>query len=103
METTRHYLRPPFEDCLAAWRALLTERRFPTDMVWILEENLCFERDRKRPGGVRLGFQTQFTPQPPDAAARAKMIRAEDIAECVMLCLSLPPNVIVEEMLVRPR
>ena len=42
-------------------------------------------------------------PQPPDAAARAKMIRAEDIAECVMLCLSLPPNVIVEEMLVRPR
>jgi NADP-dependent 3-hydroxy acid dehydrogenase YdfG len=42
-------------------------------------------------------------PQPPDAAARAKMIRAEDIAECVMLCLNLPPNVIVEEMVVRPR
>jgi hypothetical protein len=68
METTRHYLRPPFEDCLAAWKAMLAERGFPTDVVWILEENLCFERNRQAPGGVRLGFQTQFTPQPPDAA-----------------------------------
>ncbi len=42
-------------------------------------------------------------PQPPDAAARAKMMRAEDVADCVMLCINLPPNVIVEEMLVRPR
>lgn len=39
----------------------------------------------------------------PNAAARAKMMRAEDIADCALFCLSLPPDVIVEEMLVRPR
>jgi len=42
-------------------------------------------------------------PQPPDAAARAKMMRAEDVADCALFCINLPPNVIVEEMLVRPR
>ncbi len=42
-------------------------------------------------------------PQPPDAAARQRMMRAEDVAECVLFCLQLPPRVIVEEMLVRPR
>jgi NAD(P)-dependent dehydrogenase (short-subunit alcohol dehydrogenase family) len=42
-------------------------------------------------------------PQPPDPAARARMLRAEDIAECAWLCLRLPSRVIVEEMVVRPR
>jgi NADP-dependent 3-hydroxy acid dehydrogenase YdfG len=42
-------------------------------------------------------------PAPPDAAARAKMLRADDVAECVLFCINLPPHVIVEEMLVRPR
>ena len=42
-------------------------------------------------------------PQPPDAAARAKMMRAEDVADCAVFCINLPANVIVEEMLVRPR
>ena len=41
-------------------------------------------------------------PNPPDAAARAKMMQPEDIARCVLLALDLPPRVIVEEMLVRP-
>ena len=42
-------------------------------------------------------------PAPPDAAARAKMMQPEDIAECVMLAVNLPSRVIIEEMLVRPR
>lgn len=42
-------------------------------------------------------------PQPPEPAARELMMKPEDIAECVWLCLTLPPRVIVEEMLVRPR
>lgn len=42
-------------------------------------------------------------PQPPDAGARATMLRPEDVAECAMFCINLPPHVIVEEMLVRPR
>jgi NADP-dependent 3-hydroxy acid dehydrogenase YdfG len=31
------------------------------------------------------------------------MLRPDDVAECVLLCITLPPRVIVEEMLVRPR
>jgi NADP-dependent 3-hydroxy acid dehydrogenase YdfG len=42
-------------------------------------------------------------PAPPDAAARSHMLRAEDVAECVMFCVRLPAHVIVEELLVRPR
>jgi hypothetical protein len=68
METTRRYQRPPFEDALTAWQALLTRRGHSTDLVWILEENLCFEKDPGSPAGVKLGFQTRFTAHPPDAA-----------------------------------
>lgn len=42
-------------------------------------------------------------PQAPDADTRAKMMRAEDVADCAMFCINLPSHVIVEEMLVRPR
>jgi NAD(P)-dependent dehydrogenase (short-subunit alcohol dehydrogenase family) len=42
-------------------------------------------------------------PAPPDAAARAKMMLPEDIAECALLAINLPDRTIVEEMLVRPR
>lgn len=42
-------------------------------------------------------------PIPPDAAARARMMRAADVADCALLCINLPENVVVEEMLVRPR
>jgi hypothetical protein len=68
MENTSRYHRPPFEDALVAWKSLLTMRGFSTDLVWVLEENLCFENDPGTEAGVKLGFQTRFTPQPPDAA-----------------------------------
>jgi NAD(P)-dependent dehydrogenase (short-subunit alcohol dehydrogenase family) len=42
-------------------------------------------------------------PVPPDQAARDRMMQPEDVAACVIFCLELPPRVIVEEMLVRPR
>ncbi len=41
-------------------------------------------------------------PQPPGAEARARMLRPEEVAECVWLCVSLPPHAIVEELVVRP-
>jgi NADP-dependent 3-hydroxy acid dehydrogenase YdfG len=40
---------------------------------------------------------------PPDVAARARMMRPEDVVECALFCINLPPHVIVEEMLVRSR
>ena len=68
MEIKHSYQRPPFEDVLAVWKDLLEKRGFSSRILWILDENLCFERDPKTPAGVKLGFQTEFTPHPPDAA-----------------------------------
>ena len=42
-------------------------------------------------------------PASPPREARAKMMKPEDIAACVALCINLPPRAVVEEMLVRPR
>jgi NAD(P)-dependent dehydrogenase (short-subunit alcohol dehydrogenase family) len=42
-------------------------------------------------------------PVPPDATARARMMKAEDVADCAVFCINLPEHVVVEEMLVRPR
>ena len=42
-------------------------------------------------------------PQPPTAEARAKMLQPEDVADCVMLAISLPQRAVVEQLVVRPR
>jgi len=68
MDNAHRYHRPPFEDVLESWKELLAKRMYSTEIIWILEENLCFEQDPKTPGGVKLGFQTKFTPHPTDSA-----------------------------------
>jgi hypothetical protein len=67
MAKTPHYTRPTFSLALNAWKQQLTDSRLPTDIVWIFDENLCFEKDPAQPGGFKLGFQTCFTPPPPEA------------------------------------
>ena len=67
METKPSYSRPTFENALEAWSVLLRQRGLPLQLVWLFDENLCFERESARPGGFRLGFQTVFTPPPPEA------------------------------------
>src|SRR3954471_236869 len=42
-------------------------------------------------------------PAPPSAEARAKMLQPEDVADCVMLAVNLPPRAVIEEILIRPR
>ena len=42
-------------------------------------------------------------PLVPDATARARMMKPEDIADCALLCINLPARAVVEELLVRPR
>lgn len=42
-------------------------------------------------------------PVVPDAVARARMMKAEDIADCILFCIQLPARAIVEELIVRPR
>ncbi len=41
-------------------------------------------------------------PEPPDAEARSRMMRPEDVAACVWLALSLPSRAVVEELVIRP-
>ena len=42
-------------------------------------------------------------PSPPSAEARARMLRAEDVAQCVLFAINLPERAIVEELIIRPR
>ena len=42
-------------------------------------------------------------PAPPNSEARARMLQPEDVADCVMLTVNLPPRAVVEEILIRPR
>jgi hypothetical protein len=71
MDTKPPYHRPPFETVLEAWKKLLAERGLPTQMIWVFDENLCFESDPKATGGFKLGIQTAFTMPPPPKAERA--------------------------------
>ena len=42
-------------------------------------------------------------PNPPTAEVRKKMLLSEDVAECALLAINLPPRALVEEILIRPR
>ena len=59
--------RPNLNDALAVWNQLLAAKGHATDLLWIFEENLCFEKRPDLPGGLHIGFQTRFAPVPPDA------------------------------------
>jgi hypothetical protein len=59
--------RPTLAKSIDVWKKLLTERNLSTDLLWIFEENLCFEKENEEQGGFRLGFQTKFTTPSDDA------------------------------------
>jgi NADP-dependent 3-hydroxy acid dehydrogenase YdfG len=42
-------------------------------------------------------------PTPPPAEARTRMLQPQDIADCVMLAINLPPRAVVEELRIVPR
>jgi len=42
-------------------------------------------------------------PTPPTADARKKMLHPDDVAECVLLAITLPDRAVIEELLIRPR
>jgi NADP-dependent 3-hydroxy acid dehydrogenase YdfG len=41
-------------------------------------------------------------PHNPDAAARATMMQAEDVARAILLCVTLPPRTVIEEIVMSP-
>ena len=42
-------------------------------------------------------------PSPPPAEARRNMLTGDDVAECALLAIHLPPRALVEEIVIRPR
>ena len=42
-------------------------------------------------------------PSPPPPEARQRMLQAEDVAQCVLLALSLPPRAVIEELVIKPQ
>ncbi len=42
-------------------------------------------------------------PSPPPAEARARMMKADDVADCALFCINLPDRAVVEELIVLPR
>ena len=103
MESSTPSNRPSLEEALNAWKKLLVERDFATDILWIFEENLCFEKARDGLGGFHPGFQIKFTPPPEDALdvafehfseTRARIVfyrlghtkRDRGQSVCVLLC-----------------
>ncbi|MCX8091291.1 MAG: hypothetical protein N3I86_10250 [Verrucomicrobiae bacterium] len=64
MNPTQPVRRPPLSDALAEWKKILAERHFSSELLWIFEENLCFEKKPDVPGGIHIGFQTRFAPVP---------------------------------------
>jgi hypothetical protein len=100
MSASATFQRPKLTEALAAWQKLLAERGFATDITWIFEENLCFEKMNIEPGGFHFGFQTKFTPPAADALeiafdhfaetnARLVFYRLGDVpgkSVCTLLC-----------------
>lgn len=87
MPENANFERPCFFDALIEWRQMLVEHGLPSDILWILDENLVFERDPSRPSGLRLGYQTQFTATPPELAERTYAFFSDFDARIVFYCL----------------
>ena len=50
MSSPTSFNRPTLNEALDAWKQLLAARGFATDLLWIFEENLCFEKAPRRAG-----------------------------------------------------
>jgi hypothetical protein len=67
MNDAASVVRPNLNLLLDEWKKLLVEKGHSTELLWIFEENLCFEQQPDLPGGFHIGFQTRFSPVPQDA------------------------------------
>lgn len=93
-------VRPSLNQALQVWKNLLANHSFPAQLLWVFEENLCFEEARLAPGGYRVGIQTRFTPPPEEALDIAydqflesgaplvfyRLGNARGRAVCILLC-----------------
>lgn len=77
MEGQPAHARPTFDEALKAWSALLQQKGFPTQCVWVFEENLFFDPNTASAGAPPTAFQVALTPPPSQAAATAYHYFAE--------------------------
>jgi NADP-dependent 3-hydroxy acid dehydrogenase YdfG len=54
------------------------------------------------PGDINTAI-LEKRPTPPPQEAREKMMQPQDIADCIMLVLNLPPRAVIEELRIVPR
>jgi hypothetical protein len=92
MTSVAQFKRPSLGEALKAWKQLLAERGFATDITWIFAENLCVEKSRTEPGGFHFGFQTRFTPPSEDALDMAFEHFCETEAPLVFYRLGARPG-----------
>jgi hypothetical protein len=92
MESEAKFIRPKLAEARDAWRKVLAENDFATEIVWLFQENLCLEKSRTSPGGFRFGFQTKFTPPPEDALEIAFEQFCETDARIVFYRLGSSPG-----------
>ncbi len=67
MTAAAPFTRPTLEEALTAWKQLLAQRGFSTNLLWLFAENLCLERSPVAQSRFHFAFQTRFTPPPEDA------------------------------------
>jgi len=67
MKTPLPVKRPRLDEAIAGWKSLLAGRGFATDLFWVYEENLCFEKNTGGAGGWQTAYQTRFTTPSEDA------------------------------------
>ena len=67
MTVAAPFTRPTLEEALTAWKQLLAQRGFSTNLLWLFAENLCLEKSPVAQSRFHFAFQTRFTPPPDDA------------------------------------
>ena len=67
MTVAATFTRPTLDEALTAWKQLLVQRGFSTNLLWLFEENLCLEKSPVAHSRYHFAFQTRFTPPPDDA------------------------------------
>lgn len=75
--------RPSLSAALSAWQQSLAAAGLPAEVLWIFPENLCIEKNAAAADGLRVGFQTKFTPPDDDALEIAYDIFSETAARIV--------------------
>ena len=59
--------RPTLAEAINGWKQMLADQDLSKELLWIFEENLCFEKAPPEAGGFHAGYQTQFARPTEDA------------------------------------